>query len=266
MLNIAELNFVGDQKPYIINNQEYKFKKDAKQAFKEFRKTIPTTICLNEKDTIVIFNIMDKYYRLQNEWRKYRPFIQGVKYTTGHKWGELTFYFNLNKSFPEEESITLTTPKIFNPSVMNSCLCFASENVHEAAHNNTYVAKMFRSAVEDQVFNFRINSHAQSGIHEIHHADITFKNIVLSFMNNVMKINDRDKFENKIRPLGKYITSEGQIFNPDIPRAVTIRDAFAEYHQKYAKLIVTLKKPHREETSEEIKFNTSLRNKIKETE
>ena len=34
MLNIAELNFVGDQKPYIINNQEYKFKKDAKQAFK----------------------------------------------------------------------------------------------------------------------------------------------------------------------------------------------------------------------------------------
>ena len=106
MLNIAELNFVGDQKPYIINNQEYKFKKDAKQAFKEFRKTIPTTICLNEKDTIVIFNIMDKYYRLQNEWRKYRPFIQGVKYTTGHKWGELTFYFNLNKSFPEEESIT----------------------------------------------------------------------------------------------------------------------------------------------------------------
>ena len=74
------------------------------------------------------------------------------------------------------------------------------------------------------------------------------------------------KFENKIRPLGKYITSEGQIFNPDIPRAVTIRDAFAEYHQKYAKLIVTLKKPHREETSEEIKFNTSLRHKIKETE
>jgi hypothetical protein len=264
VLDIAELNFVGDQRPYIINNQEYKFKNAAKEAFKEFRKTIPIDICLDEKDTIVIFNIMDRYYRLPAGWRKYRPFVQGVRYTEGHKWPDLTFFFNLNESFPEDED--LITPRIYNPSVMGSCLCFGSPNVHGAAHNSTYVAKMFRSAVEDQIFNFRINSHAQSGIHEIHHADITFKNIVLSFMNNVMKINDRDKFEKEIRSLGKYTAGEGQIFNPNIPRAITIRDAFAAYHQKYAKLIVTLKKPHREETSEEIKFNTSLRHKIKETE
>ena len=171
MLNIAELDFVGDQKPYIINNQEYKFKNAAKKAFKEFRKTIPTTICLDKKNTIVIFNIMDRYYRLPDGWRKYRPFVRGVRYVDGHKWPGLTFFFNLNKSFPEDEA--LITPRIYNPSVMSSCLCFESPNVHGAAHNNTYVAKMFRSAVEDQIFNFRINSHAQSGIHAVSYTHLT---------------------------------------------------------------------------------------------
>ena len=260
----TELTFIGDKKPYVINNKEYKHKKYAKQALKELLKTFPLDLALNLKESTIIFNVMDRYYREPDFWRKFRPYIQSVRYTQGHKYKEKTFYFQLDRAFENKDSELLLTPKILNPGVLGSCLCFVSPNVHDAAKNNTYVAKMFRSAVEDQVLNFRIQNNGQSGIHEVHHADTTFKNIVLSFMSNVMKISDRDKFETDMRLLGKYIASEGQIFDPNIPLAVRTRDAFAEYHKKYAKLILTLKKPHREETSQEIKFNTSLRHKIKE--
>ncbi len=49
-------------------------------------------------------------------------------------------------------------------------------------------------------------------------------------------------------------------------KGMAICEAFREYHKRNAKLELVEKIDHRQETSEEIKFNTALRNKIKETE
>jgi hypothetical protein len=46
---------------------------------------------------------------------------------------------------------------------------------------------------------------------------------------------------------------------------MAICEAFKKYHEKNAKLELINKGEHRQETSEEIKFNTSLRNMIKES-
>ena len=47
---------------------------------------------------------------------------------------------------------------------------------------------------------------------------------------------------------------------------MAICEAFREYHKKNAKLELIIKGDHRQETSEEIKFNTRLRNMIKDSE
>ena len=156
--------------------------------------------------------------------------------------------------------------RIINPGVLGSCVCFESFNVHEDAHNKTFVAKMFRSTVEEQILRFRRDVNAQPGIHQVHHDKISFLEIMLGFARNVLKISDRNEFEKQMRPLGKYVSSEGPIFNLNIPKAVMIQETFQKYHQRKSYLIKTLKKSHQTETSEDTKFNTSLRNELKEVE
>ena len=87
---------------------------------------------------------------------------------------------------------------------------------------------------------------------------------MLSFARDILKISDREEFEKQMRPLGMYFSSEGSGFNLDIPKAVIIQETFQKYHQRKAYLIKTLKKSHKIETSEDTKFNTSLRKKLNE--
>ena len=267
-----ELDFIGDKKPYIVYGNTFQTKKKskkygdgAKEHFAKKREIMLIDEYLSQYHASHVINLMDRYYRTPKAWRKYRPHITGIMYTSGKKWNEPTFYFYLNKDFHDDPECLLTT-RIINPSVINSCLCFESPNIHENASNRGYVAKMFRKAVEDQVLQFRWDVDAQSGVHEIHHDKISFLDIMLGFARSILKINDRDEFEKQMRPLGKYVGGDGARFNPDIPRAVIIEETFQKYHGRRAHLIKVLKKPHRTETSEDIKFNTSLRNKINEVE
>ena len=50
----TELTFIGDKKPYVINNKEYKHKKYAKQALKELLKTFPLDLALNLKESTML--------------------------------------------------------------------------------------------------------------------------------------------------------------------------------------------------------------------
>ena len=89
---------------------------------------------------------------------------------------------------------------------------------------------------------------------------------MLGFADQVMKIHSRVDFETYIRPFGKYYPSDGARFDKANIKGMAICEAFREYHKRNAKLELVEKIDHRQETSEEIKFNTALRNKIKETE
>lgn len=273
-----ELKFIGDKKPYIIYGEEFKTKKlskiygnGAKEHFLKQIKPLPMDVYLNEYHTRHIMNMMDRYYRLPENWRKYRPYVVGIIYTLGDKCREHTFKFYLNKTFNNDpanivDSGDIMKGRIINPGVLGSCVCFESFNVHEDAHNKTFVAKMFRSTVEEQILRFRRDVNAQPGIHQVHHDKISFLEIMLGFARNVLKISDRNEFEKQMRPLGKYVSSEGPIFNLNIPKAVMIQETFQKYHQRKSYLIKTLKKSHQTETSEDTKFNTSLRNELKEVE
>ena len=265
-----EEKFIGDKKPYIIYKKEFKTKKlskkygnGAKEHFIKQIELLPVDEYLSQYHTRHIVNIMDRYYRLPKEWRKYRPYITGIIYTLGHKYKERTFKFYLSKPFYNDPT-NLLTPNIINPGVFGSCLCFESCNVHENTSDRIFVAKMFRRVVEEQVLQFRWDMNAQSGIHEIHHDKISFLEIMLSFARDILKISDREEFEKQMRPLGMYFSSEGSGFNLDIPKAVIIQETFQKYHQRKAYLIKTLKKSHKIETSEDTKFNTSLRKKLNE--
>ena len=264
-----ELEFIGDKKPYKLYDNEYNTKtkstktgqNGARDAFTEIRKTIPKDF-LDDFHFNNIINLMDRYYYKSESWRKYRPYIGYIEYTNGEKYNEPTFYFHLSKSFNN-----CFRPYIMNPSVINGPVCFGSPRIHEDASDRHFVAKMFRGAVEDQIMYFKYyENNAQSGIHQVHHEDITFINIMLGFANQVMKIDSRVDFESYIRPFGKYYGSRGSCFDVDNIKGMAISDAFAKYHKKHAKLTLIEIKEHRGETSEEIKFNTSLRNKIKEVE
>ena len=264
-----ELDFLGDTKPYILYGKEYKTKTlskktgedGAREAFTKIRQTIPKDF-LNKFHSDNIINLMDRYYRKPERWRAYRPHIISIEYTNGEKWNEDTFYFHLNKNFNG-----CFRPYLSNPSVINGPLCFSSPNIHDEASDRNWVMSMFRRSVEDQIIQFKYyENDGQSGVHEVHHEDITFINIMLGFADQVMKIHSRVDFESYIRPFGKYYASDGARFDKDNIKGMAICEAFREYHKKHAKLILVDKVTHKAETSEGTKFNTALRNKIKETE
>ena len=96
---------------------------------------------------------------------------------------------------------------------------------------------MFRRSVEDQIIDFKYNkNNGQSGVHEVHHKDTTFINLMLGFADQVMKIHSRVDFESYIRPFGKYYPSDGARFDKDNIKGMAICEAFREYHKKNAKL------------------------------
>jgi len=263
----VELNFLGDKKPYILYGKEYqtkgpskKYGDGARNAFTEIRKTMPRDY-LNQYHCDNIINLMDRYYRKPERWRVYRPHIVSIEYTTGEKWNEDTFYFRLNKNFDG-----CFRPYLSNPSVINGPLCFSSPKIHDNASDRNFVMNMFRRSIEEQIIDFKYyENNGQSGVHEVHHKDTTFINIMLGFADQVMKIHSRVDFESYIRPFGKYYPSDGARFDRDNIKGIAIREAFREYHKKNARLELIEKDSHRQETSEEIKFNTRLRNMIKES-
>ncbi len=155
---------------------------------------------------------------------------------------------------------------VSNPSVINGPVCFSSPKIHDDASDRNFVMNMFRRSIEDQIIDFKYyENDGQSGVHEVHHKDTTFINLMLGFADQVMKIHSRVDFESYIRPFGKYYPSDGARFDKDNIKGMAICEAFREYHKKNAKLELINKGEHRQETSEEIKFNTRLRNMIKES-
>ena len=262
-----QLDYLGDKKPYIIYDKEFKTKKKSKkygdgarEYFTEIRKTMNRGY-LNQYHCNNIINLMDRYYRKPDRWRAYRPHIVCIEYAFGEKWGEDTFYFHLNKYFNG-----CFRPYISNPSVINGPVCFSSPKIHDNASDRNFVMNMFRRSIEDQIIDFKYNkNNGQSGVHEVHHKDTTFINLMLGFADQVMKIHSRVEFESYIKPFGKYYPSDGARFDKDNIKGMAICEAFKKYHEKNAKLELINKGEHRQETSEEIKFNTSLRNMIKES-
>ena len=263
-----ELKFLGDTKPYIVYDKEYKTKKKSKkhgdgarEAFTKIRQTMNRGY-LNQYHCNNIINLMDRYYRKPKKWRRYRSYIVSIEYTNGEKWGEDTFYFHLSKSFDD-----CFRKYIANPSVINGPICFSSPKIHDDASDRNFVLNMFRRSVEDQIIGFKYyENNGQSNVHEVHHKDITFINLMLGFGDQVMKIHSRTDFEAYIRPFGKYYPSDGARFDKDNIKGMAICRAFREYHKKNAKLELIIKKEHRQETSEDIKFNTRLRNMIRGSE
>ena len=263
-----QLDFLGDKKPYIVYEKEYQTKKKSKkygdgarEAFTKIRQTMNKGY-LDQYHCTNIINLMDRYYRKPDRWREYRPHIVCIEYAEGEKWGEDTFYFHLNKNFSG-----CFRPYISNPSVINGPVCFSSPKIHDDASDRNFVMNMFRRSIEDQIIDFKYyENDGQSGVHEVHHKDTTFINLMLGFADQVMKIHSRIDFESYIRPFGKYYPSDGARFDKDNIKGMAICEAFREYHKKNAKLELIVKKEHRQETSEDIKFNTRLRNMIKDSE
>ena len=263
-----ELKFIGDVKPYILYGKKYYTKKKSKkygdgarEAFTKIRKTMNKGY-LNQYHCNNIINLMDRYYRKPDRWRMYRPYIVSIEYTEGEKWNEPTFYFSLSKYFD-----SCFRPYMANPSVINGPVCFSSPKIHDNASDRNFVTNMFRRSVEDQIIDFKYyKNNGRSGIDEVHHKDTTFINLMLGFADQVMKIHSRVDFETYIRPFGKYYASDGARFDKDNIKGMAICEAFREYHKKNAKLELVVKKEHRQETSEDIKFNTRLRNMIKDSE
>ena len=212
-----ELDYLGDKKPYIIYDKEFKTKKKSKkygdgarEYFTEIRKTMNRGY-LNQYHCNNIINLMDRYYRKPDRWRAYRPHIVCIEYAFGEKWGEDTFYFHLNKYFNG-----CFRPYISNPSVINGPVCFSSPKIHDNASDRNFVMNMFRRSVEDQIIDFKYNkNNGQSGVHEVHHKDTTFINLMLGFADQVMKIHSRVDFESYIKPFGKYYPSDGARFDKD---------------------------------------------------
>ena len=109
-LKIRDLSFkyASSSRPGLGLIVSKKYGDGAKEHFLKQIKLLPMDEYLSQYHTRQIINMMDRYYRIPEGWRRYRPYITGIIHTLGNKWREHTFKFHLSKPFYDDPTNLLS--------------------------------------------------------------------------------------------------------------------------------------------------------------
>ena len=230
---------------------------------------------------------------VQDVWHANRDKIYEIKTVMGPVFKEKTFEFWTEKpTFSKQRAYEVVDGKIlgiesphyailedigsgkmFNFSVAR-CICFPGQTglVHESALPKPAVMQALKNAIAQPKIEWKRNKGYRSGIDpkmDAHHVDgKEFKTLVLKFVGDALKILETE-FYSKIYPehgnyetaFIEYVQITGWQFKNN-PKANKWRSSWFDFHEKYREYEMLDPTIHREVTSNETKFKTSIRDNL----
>jgi len=257
------------RKKYSIFGREPDTKKGCDIFIKKQKKTWGVYYSLNEDEIQHMKDLMRRYYYtplkpaqhlVQGNWKKVEDQIKFIAIKYGPIYKELRF------EFYNEES------KMWDFSVAR-CICFPLGRkglVHESLVPKSAVVDALRRSVSVEKLQWKKDQGYDASVHntmDAHHVDgKEFKTIYLKFL-NAIKMSE-EEFVFKIYPEhGNFKTAKIEYFGKTgwdfKEEAKDIRSAWINFHTRNREYELIDPSKHRAITSEEIKFNTNIRNSLK---
>jgi hypothetical protein len=285
---------------FSIWGSEPQYKKACYELFHQHKASWPIGHILKNDDEKYMKEMMGNFYysplkpnMVQDIWHKNKDKIIEIKVVSGPIFREKTFEFWTEKpTFSKQRAydvvdgkvIGIESPhyailedigsgKMFNFSVAR-CICFPGQTglVHESAKPKSAVMEALKNAIAQPKIEWKKSKGYRSGIDpqmDAHHVDgKEFKTLVLKFIIDALKISEED-FYNKIYPehgnfetsFIEYVQTTGWQFKNN-PTANKWRNSWFDFHEKYREYEMVDPNIHREITSNETKFKTSIRDTL----
>ena len=252
-------------KEYSIWGKRAMSKTMCKSFFKDVKSQWPLNYELNEQEKSKLLLMMKRYYvspinpEINKKFLKVKDKITRIVYGEGI-YREPTFLFYVEgEMFPRNFSV-------------NRLLCFSSGKVHESCNRRAAVLEAFQNAIFPDKVEWKKEQGYNPGISPMMHAHHVegkeFKKIFVNFLAET-KYNEED-FINKIYPEHMnfktchmtYHDGTGWHLSSDL--GLIIKEQWIRFHRRnaqYEKIEPTI---HRVKTSEEIKFNTTIKHTVQD--
>ena len=291
---------MAKREKFSIWGSEPQYKNACYELFHKHKTSWPIGHILKNEDEKYMKEMMSNFYysplkphMVQDVWNKNKDKIIEIKVVSGPVFKEKTFEFWTEKptfskqkayEFVDGKVIGIESPhyailedigsgKMFNFSVAR-CICFPGQTglVHESALPKPAVMQALKNAIAQPKIEWKRNKGYRSGIDpkmDAHHVDgKEFKTLVLKFVGDALKILETE-FYSKIYPehgnyetaFIEYVQITGWQFKNN-PKANKWRSSWFDFHEKYREYEMLDPTIHREVTSNETKFKTSIRDNL----
>lgn len=291
---------MAKREKFSIWGSEPQYKNACYELFHKHKTSWPIGHILKNEDEKYMKEMMSNFYysplkphMVQDVWNKNKDKIIEIKVVLGPVFGEKTFEFWTEKpTFSKQRAYKVVDGKIlgiesphyailedigsgkmFNFSVAR-CICFPGQTglVHESALPKPAVMQALKNAIAQPKIEWKRNKGYRSGIDpkmDAHHVDgKEFKTLVLKFVGDALKILETE-FYSKIYPehgnyetaFIEYVQITGWQFKNN-PKANKWRSSWFDFHEKYREYEMLNPTIHREVTSNETKFKTSIRDNL----
>ena len=267
---------------FSIWGREPDTKKGCKAFYRSRKETWPIGHSLNEEDKKYMLEMMDEHYYspIKSKW------VQDVFKSVKDKIIEINIgrhpvftadkliKFWVKKPIMNKNGLFIDDlGEVYTFSVAR-CICFGGNGMtNESDLPRPAVLRALRSAFADDKIEWKRAQGYRAGIDDMKHAHHVdgkeVKTILVKFFNAIKK--SEDEFVNAVYPEhGNFETNH--IYYEDImgwrfkdtEKGLKFKDAFSRFHYRNREYELVDPIHHRNITSEEIKFNTEIRNKIKE--
>lgn len=291
---------MAKREKFSIWGSEPQYKNACYELFHKHKTSWPIGHILKNEDEKYMKEMMSNFYysplkphMVQDVWNKNKDKIIEIKVVSGPVFKEKTFEFWTEKpTFSKQRAYEVVDGKIlgiesphyailedigsgkmFNFSVAR-CICFPGQTglVHESALPKPAVMQALKQTIAQPKIEWKRNKGYRSGIDpkmDAHHVDgKEFKTLVLKFVVDALKISETE-FYSKIYPehgnyetaFIEYVQITGWQFKNN-PKANKWRSSWFDFHEKYREYEMLDPTIHREVTSNETKFKTSIRDNL----
>jgi len=272
---------------FSIWGKEPDTKKGCYKFMKEKKATWGIDYILNVEETQHMKNLMRNYYYtplpsaqpfIQGRWKEAEDQIKTISIKYGPVFYEPRYEFYNSGNlcpFPKRDLITgkdIKDPeeyKMWDFSVAR-CICFGGNGlVHESLPPKAAVKDALRNAIAPDRLQWKRDQGYYASTHsrmDAHHVDgKEFKTIYLKFLDTIKK--KEDEFVLSIYPEHGNFESAEIEYNGTIgwefkENEKGFKNAWVEFHNRNREYKLINPLEHRKITSEEIKFNTSIRKNV----
>jgi len=273
---------VAKREKFSIWGREPDTKKGCYQFYQSKKRTWPIGHILNEEDKKYMLEMMDEHYYspIKSKW------VQDVFKSVKDKIIEINIgrhpvftadkliKFWVKKPIMNKNGLFIDDlGEVYTFSVAR-CICFGGNGMtNESDLPRPAVLRALRSAFADDKIEWKRAQGYRAGIDDMKHAHHVdgkeVKTILVKFFNAIKK--SEDEFVNAVYPEhGNFETNH--IYYEDImgwrfkdtEKGLKFKDAFSKFHYRNREYELIDPIHHQNITSEETKFNTEIRNKIKE--
>jgi len=296
---------MAQREKFSIWGREPNTKKGCYEFYQNKKKTWPIGYVLNEEDKKYMVEMMDKNYYsplkpelVQDVFQSVKDKIIEIKIGTHPVFGEKLIEFWIKKpTYSQHTTLRMLNGKLSSTNEDGSphtalmkdigsgkmydfsvrrCICFGGNGmVNESDPPRKAVLEALQSAFADDKIEWKKSQGYRAGIDEMKHAHHVdgkeVKTIYVKFLTAISKSDD--EFVNLVYPEhGNFETNQiyyesgmGWKFK-NTEKGLKFKYAFSKFHYRNREYELIDPVHHRAATSEEIKFNTSIRHEINEME